>query len=308
MKIKNIDVGSLFLAPMAGVSDVGFRKVCKMFGADLTYVEMINANAILHENVHTKKLLETKDDEDIKVVQIFGHDPLIMAKAVQSPLLAKFDIIDLNFGCPAPKIIKNGDGSALLKHLDTLASICKSCSSATTKPVTAKIRIGFESDENIAVQIAKICEQNGIAAITVHGRTRAQMYSGTVDYETIKKVKQSVAIPVIGNGDIVDIKTYQMMLKTGVDGVMIGRGALGRPWIFAELKGKKVEDKFSAIKFHVETLKKYYTDEELCLILRKHFLWYIRDIPGASKYRFELATTKNLNDSLKIIEKIYNDK
>ena len=305
MKIKDIEVGNLFLAPMAGVSDVGFRKICKMFGADLTYVEMINANALLHENRHTKKLLETADNENIKVVQIFGHDPLILVKAVQSPLLEKFDIIDINFGCPAPKIVKNGDGSALLKHLDTIASICKSCTSATKKPVTAKIRIGFDADENIAAEVAKICEENGISAITVHGRTRAQMYSGTVDYETIKKVKQSVSIPVIGNGDVVDAESYKKMLNTGVDGVMIGRGALGRPWIFAELKGKNVEDKFEAIKCHVDTLRKYYTDEELCVTLRKHFLWYIRDIPGAAKYRIMLATTKNLDQSLTLLKDVY---
>ncbi len=306
MKIKDIEVGKLFLAPMAGVNDIGFRKVCKMYGADLTYIEMINANALLHENSHTKKLLETADNEDIKVVQIFGHDPYTLAKAVQSPLLAKFDIIDINFGCPAPKIVKNGDGSALLKHFDKIAEICKSCTNATTKPITAKIRIGFDVDENIAVEVAKICEQNGISAITVHGRTREQMYSGNVDYETIKKVKQSVSIPVIGNGDVVDNVTYQKMLQTGVDAVMIGRGALGRPWIFSELKGIKIKSKFEAIKCHIDTLRKLYSDNELCITLRKHFLWYIRDIPGASKYRLELATTKNLNESIKILEKVYS--
>ncbi len=305
MKIKDIEVGNLFLAPMAGVSDVGFRKVCKMLGADLTYVEMINVNALLHENEHTKKLLETADNENIKVVQIFGHDPEVMAKAVASPLLEKFDIIDINFGCPAPKIVKNGDGSALLKHLDKIAQICKSCTDATSKPITAKIRIGFDANENNAIEVAKVCEQNGISAITVHGRTRAQMYSGTVDYETIKKVKQAVKIPVIGNGDVVDEKSYKNMLDTGVDGVMIGRGALGRPWIFSELRGKSVDNKFDIIKCHVDTLRKYYSDDELCVTLRKHFLWYINGIPRAAKYRLMLATTKNLDESLDILKKIY---
>ena len=308
MKIKDIEVGKLFLAPMAGVSDIGFRKVCKSYGADLTYVEMINCNALLHNNEHTKKLLETVDSEDIKVVQIFGHDPELMAQAVKSPLLEKFDIIDINFGCPAPKIVKNGDGSALLKNLELLGKICKSCTSATNKPVTAKIRIGFNKNDNVAVDVAKICEANGISAITVHGRTREQMYSGTVDYDTIKKVKQSVKIPVIGNGDVVDEKSLNKMLETGVDGVMIGRGALGRPWIFSELKNKKgVIDKFEAIKNHVDTLRKYYTDEELCVTLRKHFLWYVRDVSGASKFRLKLATTENLDESLNLLKQIFEE-
>ncbi len=305
MKIKDIEVGSLFLAPMAGVSDVGFRRVCKMLGADLTYVEMINVNALLRDNAHTKELLQTCDEETIKVVQIFGHDANVIAKAIQSEALQKFDIIDINFGCPAPKIVKNGDGSALLKHLDKIADICKTCTQATTKPVTAKIRIGFDEGENVAVQVAQICEQNGISAITVHGRTRAQMYSGDVDYQTIKKVKQSVSIPVIGNGNVFDKQSYEKMLSTGVDGVMIARGALGKPWIFSELKGLSLPNKFDVIKCHVDTLKKYYSEEELCITLRKHFLWYTKDVPGAAKYRLQLATTKSLNESLDILKSLF---
>ncbi len=304
MKIGNIEVGNLFLAPMAGVSDVGFRKVARKCGADLTYIEMINCNALRFSNPHTKKLLITEDDEKIKVVQIFGHDADAMANVCKSKELEKFDIIDINFGCPAPKIVKNGDGSALLEHLDKIAEICKKCTSATIKPITAKIRIGYKKDQNVAVMVAKICEQNGIKAITVHGRTREQMYSGTVDYETIKKVKQSVNIPVIGNGDVFDKDSYQKMLSTGVDGVMIGRAALGSPWIFDELKGNKLPNKFEIVKEHVDTLKKYYTDEELCITLRKHFLWYVKDIVDGNKYRLKLATTTSLEQSLEILKNV----
>ena len=186
MKIGNIEVGNLFLAPMAGVSDIGFRKVCRMCGADLTYIEMVNCNAIRFKNEHTLDLLRTEDDEKPKVVQIFGHDADQMAKVCASKELEQFDIIDINFGCPAPKIIKNGDGSALLCHLDKIEEIVTKCVNATNKPITVKIRKGFKKNDNVAVQVAKLCEKCGAKAITIHGRTREQMYSGTVDYETIK--------------------------------------------------------------------------------------------------------------------------
>lgn len=304
MKIGDIEVGDLFLAPMAGVSDIGFRKVCRMCGADLTYVEMINCKAIRFENEHTKKLLLTESDETPKVFQIFGHDADEMARVCASKELEKFDIIDINFGCPAPKIVKNGDGSELLNHLDKIDEITKKCVNATTKPITAKIRIGFKNDDNVAVEVAKICEKNGIKAITVHGRTREQMYSGEIDYETIKQVKKSVNIPVIGNGNVFDEKSYLKMKETGVDGVMIARGALGQPWIFSILKGNEVPDKYKIVETHIKTLQKYYNDEYLCTILRKHFLWYVRDVVGANKYRLQLATTKNLDESLLILKNI----
>ena len=304
MKIDNIEVGNLFLAPMAGVSDVGFRKVAKMCGADLAYVEMINCNALRFNNKNTDRLLECDDDDGIKVVQIFGHDADVMAQVCASEKLKKFDIIDINFGCPAPKIVKNGDGSALLNNLDKIAEICKKCTSATSKPITAKIRIGFKNGDNVAVKVAQICEQNGIKAITVHGRTREQMYSGDIDYETIRKVKKSVSIPVIGNGNVFDIESYNKMLKTGVDGVMIARGALGQPWIFSVLKNKPIPNKFEIVSQHVKTLQKYYTDDELCILLRKHFLWYVRDIESAAKYRLKLATTENLEESLNILKEV----
>ena len=304
MKIGNLEVGNLFLAPMAGVSDVGFRKVCQMCGADLTYVEMINCNALRFNNKHTNLLLATEEEEKIKVVQIFGHDADAMASVCASDSLKKFDIIDINFGCPAPKIVKNGDGSALLKDLNKIEEIVTKCVQATDKPVTVKIRTGFNNGENVAVEVAKICERCGAKAITVHGRTREQMYSGDIDYETIKKVKQSVNIPVIGNGNVFDKASYEKMLSTGVDGVMIARGSLGQPWIFSELKNKKIADKYSIICEHVNTLRKYYSDEILCTTLRKHFLWYIRDIQGGAKYRLKLATTKDLDESLQILKEV----
>ena len=306
MKIGDIEVGNLFLAPMAGVTEVGFRTVCKMCGADLTYTEMINAKAMRFNNQHTSTLLYTEDVECPKVVQIFGNNAEDLAQVCKSPLLEKFDIIDINFGCPAPKIVKNGEGSALLKDLEKLEQIVKACVSATTKPVTAKFRIGFADGDNVAVEVAKICERNGIKAITVHGRTREQMYSGKVDYETIKKVKQSVSIPVIGNGDVVDEQSYKKMLETGVDGVMVARGALGNPWLFARLKGQPQGSRFEMIKKHIEVLKKHYDEKWICIHIRKHLLWYTQGIDGASKIRLKLATTTNLDESLALLKQVLN--
>ena len=304
MKIGDIEVGNLFLAPMAGVTEVGFRAICKICGADTTCTEMVNAKAMRFNSKNTLNLLISEDIEKPKIVQIFGNNAEDLAKACASKELEKFDIIDINFGCPAPKIVKNGDGSAILKDLHKLEEIVSACTKATTKPITAKFRIGFNTNDNVAVEVAKICERNGIKAITVHGRTREQMYSGDVDYETIRKVKQSVSIPVIGNGNVFDKKSYQKMLDTGVDGVMIGRGALGRPWIFAELKEKIIGSKFELIKTHIEILRKYYDENWICAHIRKHLLWYVQGIEGVGKIRLKLATTTNLDEALEILKTV----
>lgn len=304
MKIGDIEVGNLFLAPMAGVTEVGFRAVCKLCGADTTCTEMVNAKAMRFNSKNTLNLLISEDIEKPKIVQIFGNNAEDLAKACASKELENFDIIDINFGCPAPKIVKNGDGSAILKDLHKLEEIVSACTKATTKPITAKFRIGFNINDNVAVEVAKICERNGIKAITVHGRTREQMYSGEIDYETIKKVKQSVSIPVIGNGNVFDKKSYQKMLDTGVDGVMIGRGALGRPWIFAELKEKTIGSKLQLIKTHIEILRKYYDENWICSHIRKHLLWYVQGVEGVGKIRLKLATTTNLDEALEILKTV----
>ena len=305
MKIKNVQTRSdIFLAPMAGVTDIGFRKICRDFGAGLTYTEMISVKGLYYENKKTSSMLRLADNETPSCVQLFGSDPDIFRKVIMSGVLDKFDIIDINFGCPAPKIVKNGDGSALLKDLPKIEEIVTKCVKATKKPITVKIRIGYEIGHNVAVQVAKICERCGAKAITVHGRTREQMYSGDIDYETIKKVKQAVAIPVIGNGNVFDEQSYRKMLETGVDGVMLARGALGQPWLFSILKGKTIPNKYSIVETHVNILKKYYPEDLLCTTLRKHFLWYVRDIEGGSKYKLKLATTTNLDESLKILKDV----
>lgn len=305
MQLNGKQIGTLFLAPMAGVTDVGFRHVCKMAGADLTYTEMVSAKALSYNSQKTKDLLITSPLEQPKVVQIFGHEPQVMASVCKMPELSKFDIIDINFGCPAPKIVNNGDGSALLKNISLLGNIVNECAKATKTPISCKFRVGYGASDNVALSVAKACEDNGAKLITVHGRTRAQMYSGTVDYETIAKVKAGVKIPVVGNGDVVDQNTYSQMLATGVDAVMIGRGALGNPNIFATLKNQPQINKYSLITEHINMLKKHYPEKFICATIRKHLLWYLSGVPNASKIKNYVATCDDLNACLALIEPFF---
>ncbi len=309
MKISNIDFGNnLFLAPMAGVSDIGFREQCVKFGADVTVSEMLSARAMLHNPAKTELMTISSPLEKIKVGQIFGHESDVMAKAVSNPLLAHYDIIDINMGCPAPKIVKNGEGSALMKNLPLAREIIESVVKATDRPVSVKFRLGFDKD--ISCEFGKMCEESGASFVTLHARTTSQGYSGRADYEAIAKLKSILKIPVIANGDIVDQKSYQHALSTGADGVMIGRGAQGRPWIFSEILGKELSDidKFKVISEHVATLRKHYEESWLALYLRKHFLWYTLGERGGSEKRLQLATSPSVDESLRILAEIFNGK
>ena len=301
MKIGNINfTSSIFLAPMAGVADASFRQLCYELGADLTYTEMISVKALLHNNKKTFKLLKVYGNTPT-AVQLFGHDKEDFVKVIKSGNIDNFDIIDINMGCPAPKIVKNGDGSALLKNIDLAREIISACVNATDKPITVKFRIGFELDNNIAVEFAKMCEQAGASAICVHGRTREQFYSGKVDYETIKLVKSSVNIPVIGNGDITDIESYKKMLQTGVDGVMIGRGALGNPEIFAILKGKKYPDKLSIITRHIQLIKEH---NAVTPEVKKHLLWYLNGLKSTKDIKVQIVNN-NIKDAITLLERYF---
>lgn len=301
MKIGNINfTSSIFLAPMAGVADASFRQLCYELGADLTYTEMVSVKALLHNNKKTFKLLKVYGNTPT-AVQLFGHDKEDFVKVIKSGNIDNFDIIDINMGCPAPKIVKNGDGSALLKNIDLAREIISACVNATDKPITVKFRIGFELDNNIAVEFAKMCEQAGASAICVHGRTREQFYSGKVDYETIKLVKSSVNIPVIGNGDITDIDSYKKMLQTGVDGVMIGRGTLGNPEIFAILKGKKYPDKLSIITRHIQLIKEH---NAVTSEVKKHLLWYLNGLKSIKDIKVQIVNN-NIKDAITLLEKYF---
>lgn len=305
LKIKNVELKSnLILAPMAGLSDVAFRNMCLKFGAGLVCTEMVSAKALSYKNKKTEDLLITLDDEVPKAVQIFGHEPEVMAEAVKNPLLAKFDIIDINMGCPAPKIVKNGDGSALLKNFNLAEQIINACVNVTDKPITVKFRIGFDEGENIAVDFARMCEKAGAAAITVHGRTTKQGYSGIVNYEAIKQVKQAVNIPVFANGNCETREDYENILKiTGADGIMIGRASLGSPEIFEEiLTGKKPDvNKFEQIKYHYETLMKFFPEKAVVLSMRTHLANYLKKEYKNTKLLIELL---KMNSYSEIIEKL----
>ena len=304
MKIKDVTFEkNLFLAPMAGVSDVGFRQVCSNFGAEGCYSEMLSARAMLHNSKKTVLMTITSPKEKVKIGQIFGHEPSVMASAVVNPLLDKYDIIDINMGCPAPKIVKNGEGGALMGNIALAQKIIEECVKVSKKPISVKFRLGKNSDKSL--EFGRMCQEAGASYVTLHARTVEQGYSGKADYEAIAKLSQSLAIPVVGNGDVVDKESYQKMLSTGVSGVMIGRGAQGRPWIFQEIFGKKFTgDKMQVIKEHLEVLRKYYDESWLTLYMRKHFLWYAQGVQGASEKRVKLATSLSLEQSLQILQQL----
>lgn len=304
MKIGNITLkNNLILAPMASASDFAFRALAIESGADYAVTEMISAKGLLHNNKRTLELLYTTDTEKIKVVQLFGHQPEIMAKACASKHLQAFDIIDINMGCPAPKIVKNGDGCALMKDINLAKSVIESCVKATDKPITVKFRLGWE-DVN-AVAFAKMCEQAGASAITVHGRLKTQFYSGVADYNEIAKVVNAVNIPVIANGDVDDLKSYNNILNTTkCAAVMVGRAALGNPGIFYKLRN--IEDKnnkFYYISKHVNILRQYYADSFLTKYMKKHFLWYLKNERNAQKTKLFITKSDNLDEMLGAIKR-----
>lgn len=295
----------LLLAPMAGVTDVGFRALASYFGADATVTEMLSARAMAHNPKKTEFLTLTTEAEKFKIAQIFGHEEDYIEKAIKSPILEKFDMFDINMGCPAPKIVKNGEGSALMSNLPLASKIISTCKNSTDKPVSVKFRKGYKSENYL--EFGRMCEDSGADFVTFHARTVEQGYSGRADYEAIANLKAKLNIPVIGNGDVVDAESLKQMWQTGVDGVMIGRGCMGKPWLFAELKGRNIHiDKYKTIEKHIEILREHFEESWLKLYIRKHLLWYAKDLPMSASLRLKLATCEDIDECLKLLKDAFS--
>lgn len=298
MEIENLHFDSnIFLAPMAGVTDVSFRKLCKFFGAGLTSTEMISVKGLFYDQKKTKEMLRTFEGESPKCVQLFGHEPKIFEAVIKSGVIDNFDILDINMGCPAPKIVKNGEGSALLKNFELASEIISTCVKSWGKPVSVKFRKGYGVHDDVAKEFAKMCESAGASFITYHPRTKEQAYSGQVDFDDLKAVVQAVNIPVFASGDIVDKETFDKAMKTGVKGVMIGRKAVGCPEIFSQLLGKDVKmDKEQIARLHLKILREYYDEKDITNIFKRHALSYTLGENGGVEKRKKIAVAKNIKE------------
>lgn len=314
IKIGNIEVeNNVFLAPMAGVTDIPFRKICRKFGPGLTYTEMASTKAMEFGSDKTEKIIQIMSDERPSIVQIFGSDKDTIRKTIEKLNQQEdIDIIDINMGCPAPKLVKNGDGAGLLLDLKKVEEIIKEATSVSRKPITVKTRKGFNDDIITAVEVAKICEKYGVAMITIHGRTREQYYSGVADLDIIKKVKESVKIPVIGNGDITDVESAKKMFEyTGCDGIMIARGAQGNPWIFKSiLDGKdyvpSYEERLQIILEHIKyELENEENKKNAVFKMRKHIAWYLKSLPNSTYVKDKINREEDIEKVIQLLKEYF---
>ena len=317
IKIGNVELNNnVFLAPMAGITDRAFRLVCEEFGPGLVCTEMVSGKGLMYDDRKTAELLNIEGEKRPISAQIFGSDVEAMKYAAE--YVSKIaDIVDINMGCPAPKVVKNGDGSKLLLNLDLVEEIVRAVVEASSVPVTVKIRKGWDKDNIVAVEAAKRIEKAGASAIIIHGRTRSEFYSGTADWDIIKQVKQNVKIPVIGNGDIKSAEDAKKMFEeTGVDGIMIGRAALGNPWIFKDIlesSTNKVpetisnEERLRVILKHLDLEIQDKGEITGIREMRKHISWYIKNTKNASKFRDYVNRIENREELEQALKEYFNN-
>ncbi len=316
MTISDVKInGFAALAPMAGVADLPFRVLCKKYGASYTVGEMVSAKGVTMNDKKSQILMKIDENEHPAAVQIFGNEPEIMAQAAIYALNFNPDIIDINMGCPAPKIIKNKSGCFLMKNSELAGKITKAVVEAVKIPVTVKFRSGWDESSKNCVEFAKVVEANGAAAITVHGRTKEQMYAPPVDFDAIRAVKAAVNIPVIGNGDIFSPEDAKHMYETtGCDFVMIGRGAFGRPWLFSQINDylttgtyepdPSPEMRMSIMMHHANNICSFYGEHKGMCEIRKHALWYTKGLKGSAKLRKDFSVVKSFDELKLLAERI----
>lgn len=314
MKFGTVETpNNVFLAPMAGITDLPFRLICKEFGVGMMTTEMVSAKGLLYENGKTNELLYIDPKEHPIGAQLFGSDPKILSEMAKQVEQSEVDFIDINMGCPAPKITKNGEGSALLKNPELIGEIVYAVAKALTKPLTIKIRKGFDDDSVNAVEVAKIIEQAGASAIALHGRTREQFYSGTADWDIIKEVKKNINIPLIGNGDVKTPQDAKRMLDyTGCDAVLIARAAQGNPWIFKRtvhyletgelLPEPTFEERIPVILKHAKMLEAYKGEYVGMREMRSHLTSYVRGVHGAADLRRSLTAIETYEDIERLLD------
>lgn len=312
LKIGNIELkNNVLLAPMAGITDRPFRIMCEQFNPGLVCTEMVSSKGLYYKDDKTKLLLNMKDEKRPIAVQIFGNDVESLKYAAE--YVSQYaDIIDINMGCPAPKVVKNGDGSKLLLNLNLIKTIVTEVVKVSKVPVTVKIRKGWDNNNIVAVEVAKIVEQAGASAIIVHGRTRDEFYSGTADWNIIKQVKQAVKIPVIGNGDIKSYEDAKLIIEqTGVDGIMVGRAALGNPWIFKEIIEQKKyiptnKEKLDTILKHIKLEIEEKGENIGIKEMRKHIAWYVKNTKEASRIRNKINRIENVEELTSCLVEYFN--